>query len=95
MRVTPWVPVCALLLAIGSVAIVLSFDFPDPLVKQTFAICNANRHVGLALMLAGNFMRIQNAVPAVACYAVIAPIVMVLSVKLYRMRERKADAMSA
>jgi hypothetical protein len=41
-------------------------------VKETFAICNANRHVGLALLLAGQYLNGRYALPTVACYALLA-----------------------
>ena len=84
--VTPLVPVAALLLAIGSVAAILPFRFSDALVKETFAICNANRHVGLALLLTGQYVRARNALPTVACYALLAPLVMFAYVKVHPSR---------
>jgi BASS family bile acid:Na+ symporter len=81
---TPLVPVAALLLAVGSIATMLPFRFSDPLVKETFAICNANRHVGLALLLTGQYVRARNGLPTVACYALLAPLIMFAYVKWHR-----------
>jgi predicted Na+-dependent transporter len=81
------VPVAALLLAVGSIAAVFPFKFSDALVKETFAICNANRHVGLALLLTGQYVRARNALPTVACYALLAPLVMFVYVKVYLSRK--------
>jgi hypothetical protein len=73
---TWWLPVGAILLALGSVlAIGLLVRSDDPLVKHTLAICNANRHVGLAVLLSGQYLRAKGTLPAIATYAVIAPFV--------------------
>ena len=73
---TWWLPLGAILLAVGSVlAVSLLVMHADPLVKHTLAICNANRHVGLAVLLSGQYLRAKGALPAIAAYAVIAPFV--------------------
>jgi len=73
---TWWLPLGAILLALGSVlAISLLVANDDPQVKHTLAICNANRHVGLALLLSGQYLRAKGALPAIAAYALIAPFV--------------------
>jgi predicted Na+-dependent transporter len=89
--ITPQVPVAALLLAVGSMAAMQSFPFSNALVKQTFAICNANRHVGLALLLSGQFLHTRNALPTVACYALLAPLVKFAYVKYQRTRRVCGD----
>jgi hypothetical protein len=48
---------------------------------QTLAIANANRHVGLALLLAGQQIHDQRPVPAIAAYALAAVLVMGLYAK--------------
>ena len=74
---TWWLPLAALLLAVGSIA---AIHFLVPTVdrdsRRTLEICNANRHVGLAILLSGQYLRVKGALPAVAAYAVIAPFVM-------------------
>lgn len=45
---------------------------------------NANRHVGLALPLSGRYFRVAQAVPAIACYALIASVVMFAYARWYR-----------
>jgi BASS family bile acid:Na+ symporter len=70
------VPVAAFLLAVGSIAATWLVGYTNTLLAGTFAICNANRHVGLALLLAGQYLHVQKALPAVACYALVAPVVM-------------------
>lgn len=82
-EISPMVPLAALLIAIGSIAVIRIIEFTDPLVQQTFAICNANRHVGLALLLSGQYLHARQALPVVGCYALITPLVMFAYVKLY------------
>jgi bile acid:Na+ symporter, BASS family len=82
--ITPMLPIVALLLAVGSIGAIRLIQLSNPLVKKTFAICNANRHVGLALLLSGQYFRVAQAVPAIACYALIAPVVMVAYARWYR-----------
>jgi hypothetical protein len=73
---TWWLPLGAILLALGAVlAISVLVGSDDPLVKHTLAICNANRHVGLAVLLSGQYLRAKGTVPAIAVYAVPAPFV--------------------
>ena len=82
-QVTPLVPVATILLAVGSIGAVLIFRMGSPVVRQTFAICNANRHVGLALLLTGQYVHKTNALPTVVCYALGAPFIMFAYAKLY------------
>jgi predicted Na+-dependent transporter len=83
-QITPWVPVAALILSMGSILTILPLRFRDELVRKTFAICNANRHVGLALLLTGQYVQGRNALPTIACYALLTPFVMVVYVKMQR-----------
>ena len=73
---TWWLPLGALLLALGSVAAIRVLVRSDALSIRTLSICNANRHVGLALLLSGQYLHWKGALPAVAAYALIAPLVM-------------------
>ena len=75
-EITPWVVVATLLLVVGSIALVHLLVKAGGLRKRTLAICNANRHVGLALLLSGHYLHSKNSLPTVACYAIIAPVVM-------------------
>jgi bile acid:Na+ symporter, BASS family len=88
--ITPLVPVAALLLSVGSIAAILALPFRDVLVRQTFAICNANRHVGLALLLSGQYLHAQNALPIVVCYALAAPLILFVYVKYYAARQSQS-----
>ena len=93
--ISPLVPIACVLLALGSVAAARLLVSLDPVAKMTFGICNANRHVGLALLLTGNFLRIQNAFPVIACYALVAPFLIFGYAKLYLARESKAASDNA
>ncbi len=74
---TWWLPVGALILAAGSMAAIrLLVPTLDLSARRTLEICNANRHIGLALLLSGHYLRAKGALPAVAAYALIAPFVM-------------------
>jgi predicted Na+-dependent transporter len=77
-RVGPWVPVAALALAICSWGAAWLLMRDDPVARQTLAVCNVNRHVGLALLLATQNLHVDNALPAVACYALAAALLMTL-----------------
>lgn len=87
---TPLVPVAAFLLAVGSMVAILSLRVGDAVVRRTFAICNVNRHVGLALLLTGQYVRARNALPAVVCYALLAPLIMFVYAKRYSARTGSA-----
>jgi bile acid:Na+ symporter, BASS family len=87
--ITPALPVAALLLAFGCVSVVWLIALNDPIVKHTFAISNANRHVGLAVMLSGEYLHSTRALPAIACYALVVPFVMFGFAKWYRSRYAK------
>ena len=81
--ITPLVPVATSLLAVGSIAGVLLLKFSTSFITGTFAICNANRHIGLALLLTEEYLHMQNALPTVACYALLAPLIMFVYVKYH------------
>lgn len=73
---SPWIFLAAFLLACGCMGVsrvLLSVKTPG---IQTLVISNVNRHVGLALLLSGQYFHNKNALPAIACYALAAPIVM-------------------
>jgi len=87
---TWWLPLAALLLALGSVAAIRLLVRCDDLTERTLAICNANRHVGLALLLCGQYLRMQAALPAVAAYALVAPFVMGAVAQVFHKHEDAA-----
>jgi BASS family bile acid:Na+ symporter len=92
---TIWLPVSAAVLAVGSVLAIRYLLRADVLTDRTLAICNANRHVGLALLLAGHFLRAERALPAVAAYALIAPFVMAATSKWFHHGEHVAETATA
>jgi len=82
--ITPWVVLATLLLALGSMAIVPLLMRVKGMRERTLSVCNANRHVGLALLLSGQYLHSRDALPTVACYAIIAPFIMALYSKRLR-----------
>jgi hypothetical protein len=93
---TWWLPVGALLLAAGSMAAIrLLVPTLDLSARRTLEICNANRHIGLALLLSGHYLRTKGALPAVAAYALIAPFVMGAMSWWFNRRSSSPDAIPA
>jgi predicted Na+-dependent transporter len=83
-QLSPWMALAVLLLAVGCLfAVQLTLSGPVSTV-QTLSISNANRHVGLALLLSGQHLHTQRAVPAIAAYALAAMLVMGVYAKLAR-----------
>jgi bile acid:Na+ symporter, BASS family len=83
-KISPWLALAVMVLAVGCLlAVQLILRGPLSTV-QTLAISNANRHVGLALLLSGQHLHAQRAVPAIAAYALAAVLVMGLYAKLAR-----------
>ncbi|HSI14300.1 MAG TPA: bile acid:sodium symporter [Chthoniobacter sp.] len=89
MKVSPWVALAAPLLAAGCLFAVRLLLGQRSSAVQTLSICNANRHVGLAILLAGQQLQDQRPVPAIAAYALAAMLVMGLYAKFAR-REQAA-----
>lgn len=83
----PWTPVAALLLAAGCMAVSLALLSRGTPGVKTLAISNVNRHVGLALLLSGQYLHNKNALPAIACYALAAPLLMAVYAKIARRSE--------
>ncbi|MEI8339956.1 MAG: bile acid:sodium symporter [Verrucomicrobiota bacterium] len=84
MQMSPWLCVAAPLLAAGcllSVRLLLGENSPT---VQALSISNANRHVGLALLMVGQNLQDQRPVPAIAAYALAAMLVMALYAKFAR-----------
>lgn len=89
-QVSPWLAIAVLLLATGCLlAVRLTLGGPLSTV-QTLSISNANRHVGLALLLSGQHVHDQRTVPAIAAYALAAVLVMGVYTKLARRNEEHA-----
>jgi BASS family bile acid:Na+ symporter len=80
----PWVGIAALVLAAGCVSVMHALIPSMP----ALAVSNVNRHVGLALLLSGaHFQNAQRALPAIAAYALAAPLVMALAAMWIRPRQ--------
>jgi predicted Na+-dependent transporter len=78
LGVTLWLPFAALLLAIACIAAIRLLLRADVATERTLAICNANRFVGLALLLTGQSLHRTDALPAVACYALVVALATIL-----------------
>lgn len=87
MKANPWVALAAPLLAAGCLLSVRALLGQRNATVQTLSICNANRHVGLALLLSGQHLQDTRPVPAIAAYALAAMLVMALYAKLARRDE--------
>ncbi len=90
--VTPWIVLATFLLLVCSVAAMHLLLRADPVTVRTFAVSNANRHVGLALLLMGRFKRSHDAIPVIACYAILVAVLLVLSPRLFHSRELASRA---
>jgi bile acid:Na+ symporter, BASS family len=81
-QVSLWLAAAALLLALGCLfGARLLLGEPSRTI-QTLSVCNANRHIGLALLLSGQQMHDNRPVPAIAAYAIAALLVMGVYAKL-------------
>ena len=78
VAVTPWLVVAAVVLAVSCILAIRLLLHSDSETNKTLALCNANRHVGLALLLTGDYLHARNALPAIACYALVGPLSMIL-----------------
>jgi bile acid:Na+ symporter, BASS family len=92
-EITPWIVVAAVILAVCSMAAIPLLLRADSDINKTLALCNANRHVGLALLLAGDYLHARNALPAIACYALVGPLSMFVYARA--IRRSRATAASA
>lgn len=93
-EVTVWLPIAALLLAIVCVAAIRALFRANLVTERTLAICNANRFVGLALLLTGQSLHRNDALPAVACYALVVALATILYPRLFPARvvkEQKSE----
>jgi BASS family bile acid:Na+ symporter len=86
-QLSPLLPPACLLLALGCVLAVWMMRLQDRIVKETFAISNANRHVGLAVLLSGEYVHAQHVLPAIACYALVAALLLFVYARLTRMKK--------
>jgi BASS family bile acid:Na+ symporter len=82
--VTPWVAVAVVLLLMASIGVMHLLVKGDPVMVRTFAVSNANRHVGLALLISGRFMHSREALPVVASYAIAVAVLMIIAPRIFR-----------
>lgn len=92
--ITPWVIASAVLLLISSIAVMHLLVRGDATMVRTFAVSNANRHVGLALLLSGRYMHNRQALPIIACYAISVAILMILAPRIFRPKELAKQAVA-
>ena len=85
--------VLLLIISIGSVHLLAGKL--DRVEVRTLAVSNANRHVGLALLLSERYMHARHALPAVACYAIIVAVMMVLASRIFHIRKLAVQKASA
>jgi predicted Na+-dependent transporter len=88
---SPRIFAAALILATACLALMLLLMRPEKRAAPSLALGNVNRHVGLALLLAGQQLQIAKAVPTILAYAIAAPLVMGLWTWRVRRREATAD----
>jgi len=93
--VTHWIVLADFLLLVASVAGMHLLLRVDPVTVRTLSVSNANRHVGLALLLMNRFKRTHDAVPVIACYAILVVILMVAAPRIFRPRELAAQKATA
>jgi len=91
-EVTPWVFVVAAILAFACIAVVFWLRTKSRAASFTLALSNANRHVGLALLLSGRYLHHKDALPAVASYALVSAILMIVLARLARPFSAQADS---
>jgi len=84
LKLDPWLLVGALGLAAGCMLFVALFPGADERTRGTLAISNTNRHVGLALLLSGQYLHRKDAVPAIAAYALAAVLVIAVYTQVSR-----------
>ncbi len=89
-----WLPVAALILAVSCVAAIFLLLPADRVRTRTLAISNANRHVGLALLLTGQYTHARNALPAIACYALLVAVLLIVAPKIFRQPQAIATPVS-
>ena len=93
--VTPWVAVAVVLLLMTSIGVMHLLMKGDPVMVRTFAVSNANRHVGLALLISGRFMHAREALPVVASYAIAVALLMVIAPRIFKIKEAAAGPVTA
>lgn len=88
--VTPWIVLATFLLLVASVSVMHLLMRADRVGVRTLAVSNANRHVGLALLLSGRYLHSREALPVIACYAILVALLLVVSPRIFRPRNVEA-----
>jgi len=91
-RVTPLIVLATFLLLVASIGVMHLLLRADHVAVRTLAVSNANRHVGLALLLSGRYMHNRNALPVIACYAILVGLFLVIAPRIFKPRELTAQA---
>ena len=86
VAISGWLVVASVLLAVASILAITLLLRGDSQTVETLALCNANRYVGLALLITRQYTRASHAIPAIACYALVAPVIMLIYARLARRR---------
>ena len=94
-RVTPWVVLAAMLLLVASIGAMRLLMSIDRIGVRTLEVSNANRLVGLALLLSGQYIHNRDALPTVACYAIVVAVMMMIAPKIFKQRDEVARAAAA
>ena len=84
LKLDPWLLVAALGLAGGCMLFVALLPGADERVRGTLGISNTNRHVGLALLLSGQYLHRKDALPAIAAYSLAAVLVIAVYTQVSR-----------
>jgi BASS family bile acid:Na+ symporter len=94
-KVTPWTVLAVVLLLIASVGAMRLLMHTDRIGVRTLAVSNANRHVGLALLLSGQYVHARYALPTLACYAIVVAVLMMIAPKIFKQPDSAVRAASA
>jgi BASS family bile acid:Na+ symporter len=93
--VTPWIVLASFLLLVTSITVMHLLLRIDRVGVRTLAVSNANRHVGLALLLMGRFQHKHDALPVVASYAILVVLLMIVAPRIFRPHELAAQKATA
>lgn len=91
-RTSPRIVAATFLLLVVSIAVMRVLMSADRIRVRTLAVSNANRHVGLVLLLMGRFRGTHNVLPVLACYAILVAIMLVVAPRIFRPQERAVQA---
>ena len=89
---SPRIVVATFLLLVVSIAVMHFLMRADRIAVRTLAVSNANRHIGLVLLLMGRFRGTHNVLPVLASYAILVAIMLVVAPRIFRREEVAAKA---